>query len=181
MSPQPAWKIVFDSLWKTFNLRFQGILENLKKHRDLIDTEANAINIAEAKAWRKTQMDHIKQWRADRAYEIDKIERERLASQTREAVAWIGASEGQEDIFAKFSKACDGSQGHWILKDSTIVSWLGQGGRDESVIWLNGKPGAGKSCLSFAYPSDLHVAVELVNILLKPGFIHIILLSAVLR
>ena len=136
---------MFDSLWKTFNLRFQGILENLRKHRDLIDAEANAISIVEARAWRSTQMDHIRQWRANRAYEIDKIERERMTSQMREAVAWFGADEGQEDIFAKFSKACDDSADHWIFKESSIISWLGQGSRDESVIWLNGKPGAGES------------------------------------
>ena len=144
---EPAWKIVFDSLWKTFNLRFQGILENLRKHRDLIDAEANAINIAEAKILRNTQMDHFRRWRADQAYEIEKIERERLASQIRETVAWLGANEGQEDMFAKFSKACDASDSHWFLKDSSIISWLGRHGRDDSVIWLNGKPGAGQSVL----------------------------------
>lgn len=140
---------MFDSLWKTFNLRFQGILENLRKHRDLIDAEANATSIVEAKAWRSTQLDLIRRLRVDRANEIDKAERERLASQTREAVAWFGANEGQEDIFAKISDACGSSDGHWIFKESVIRSWLGQGGRDDSVIWLNGKPGAGESRLSF--------------------------------
>ena len=143
----PAWKIVFDSLWKTFNLRFQGILDNLRKHRDLIDAEANAINIAEAKALRSTQLDHLRRWRTDRAYEIEKVERERLALQTREAVAWLGANEGQEDIFAKYSKACDASESHWFLNESIILSWLGQGGRDDPAVWLNGKPGAGQSAL----------------------------------
>ena len=163
---------MFDSLWKTFNLRFQGILENLKKHRDLIDAEANAINIAEAKAWRRTQLNYIRQWRIDRAYEIDKTEQERLASQTKEAVAWIGASEGQEDILAKLSKACDSSHGHWILKEPIAVSWLGQDARDEPVIWLNGKPGAGKSCHSFANLSDVHVAVKPVDSLKDWFYLH---------
>ncbi|KAM0794096.1 hypothetical protein BDR22DRAFT_815754 [Usnea florida] len=137
-----AWKIVFDSLWKTFRLRFQGILESLRKHRDLIDAEANAIGLAEAKAWRVTQLDHIRQWRADRAYDIETMERERLTSQTRAAMTWFNANEDQENIYAKISRACDGSDNHWILKEPIIISWLGQGVRDHSVIWLNGKPGA---------------------------------------
>ena len=124
-------------------------MESLRKHRDLIDAEANAINITEAKTWRNTQLDHIRQWRAERALEIEKKERESLASQTREAVAWFGASEGQEDVFAKISRACDGSAGHWILKEPNVASWLSQGGRDHSAIWLNGKPGAGESLLPF--------------------------------
>ena len=144
---EPAWKIVFESLWKTFNLRFQGMLENLRKHRNLIDAEANAINIAEAKTLRNTQMDYIRRSRADRAHEIEEIERERLASQIRETVAWLGANQGQEDMLAKFSKACDASDSHWFLKESSIISWLGRSGRDDSVIWLNGKPGAGQSVL----------------------------------
>ena len=144
-----AWKIVFDSLWTTFHLRFQGILESLRKHRDLIDAEANAIGLAEAKAWRGTQLDYIRQWRASRAYDIETMERERLASQTRAAIAWFGANEGQEDIYAKISRACDSLDNHWILKEPTVVSWLGQGTRDHSIIWLNGKPGAGESRRSF--------------------------------
>lgn len=148
-------------MWKTFHLRFQGILESLRKHRDLIDAEANAIDIAEAKAWRSTQMDHIRQWRLDRAYDIEKTERERLAAQTKEAAAWFGANEGQEDIFASFSSACDASNGHWVLKDRTVVSWLDQGGRDYSVVWLNGKPGAGESRLPSTGLSEVPIETKL--------------------
>ena len=148
-------------MWKTFHLRFQGILESLRKHRDLIDAEANAIDIAEAKAWRSTQMDHIRQWRAERVYDIETTERERLASQTKEAAAWFGANVGQEDIFAKFSSVCDASSDHWILKDRTVVSWLDQGGRDCPVIWLNGKPGAGKSRLPSAAFSEVPIEIKL--------------------
>ena len=126
-------------------MRFQGILESLRKHRDLIDAEANAIGLAEAKAWRSTQLDYIRQWRADRAYDTERMERERLDSQTRAALSWFGANEDQENIFAKTSRACDGSDNHWILKEPIITSWLDQGARDHSVIWLNGKPGAGES------------------------------------
>lgn len=136
--------LVFDSLWKSFDLRFNGILENLRKHRDLIDQEANAISIAEAKTWRNVQLDQIRQWRAERVHDTDKKERERLASYTREAVAWFGAGEDQEDHCNKYSRACDAKNGHWALNEPSIVSWMGQS-RDNSVMWLNGKPGAGES------------------------------------
>ena len=161
---------MFDSLWKTFNLRFQGILENLRKHRDLIDAEANAINVVEAKALRSTQLDHIRQWRVDRAYEIEKAERERLASQTREAVAWFAANECQEDMFMKISKACDRPEGHWILKDPVTMSWLGQGGHEDSVIWLNGKPGAGESQTFSVSLVDVEVIAKLANCILVDSF-----------
>lgn len=109
----------------------------------MIDQEANAINIAEAKTWRTMQLDQFRQWRADRAHDIDRIEQERQASQTREAVAWFGASEDQEDYYTKYSRPCDGTKGHWALEKPIIISWLDQS-RDNPVLWLNGKPGAGE-------------------------------------
>ena len=140
-----AWKTVFDSLWKTFNPRFQGILENLRKHRDLIDQEANALNIAEAKAWRTKQLEQIRQWRVERAEDLERVEHERIVSQTREAVAWFGEAQDQEDLLLKLSRACDGNHDHWILKEPTIMSWL-EPAQTHAFVWLNGKPGAGESC-----------------------------------
>ena len=130
-------------MWKSFNLRFNGILESLRKHRDLIDQEAKAISIAEAKAYRDMRLDQIRQWRVERGDYIDNKERERLASHTREAVAWLGAIEDQEDHYIRYSRACEGKDDHWVLGTPSIVSWLDQS-RDNLVMWLNGKPGAGE-------------------------------------
>lgn len=135
--------MVFDSLWKSFILRFQGILEGLRKHRDLIDAEANVISITEAKSWRSEQIGQINQWRLKQADEIDKAERERLASQTREAVAWLNAGEEQENRLTKLSRASNGTSDHWALKEATVLLWIEQG-REPSIVWLNGKPGAGE-------------------------------------
>ena len=55
----------------------------MRKHRDLIDQEANAINIAEAKSWRTQCLESITQWRAERASAIDNTEKERLSVQVR--------------------------------------------------------------------------------------------------
>ena len=140
-----AWKTVFDSLWKTFDPRFQGILENLRKHRDLVDQEANALNIVEGKAWRTQQLEQMRQSRVERAEEIERVENQRIRSQTREAVAWFGAAEDQEDLLLKLSRACDGDDDHWVLKEPTIMRWL-EPAESHAFVWLNGKPGAGESC-----------------------------------
>lgn len=138
-----AWKMVFDSLWKTFNLRFQGILESLRKHRDLIDQEANSVDIAEAKAWRRQQLGLINTWRAERAEETDRLERDRQTSATRAAMTWIGAGEEQEDQFAKVLRASNDDHRHWALEEAKFMSWLAEGKDLSTVLWLNGKPGAG--------------------------------------
>ena len=150
-----AWKMVFDSLWKTFDSRFQAILQSLIRHRDLIDQEANVTNIVEAKVWRGQQLEQIRQWRADRAEDLDKAERERLAAQTRDVVVWLGAGQEQEDILTRLLKACDGTEGHWALQEPMILSWLDHR-RDNQCLWLQGKPGAGEF---FKYLPCLHTFI----------------------
>lgn len=73
--------MVFESLWRTFDDRFQVILESMRKHRDLIDQEANAIDIFEAKKWRNDCLDSIQQWRVERTIASEKTERDRLGMQ----------------------------------------------------------------------------------------------------
>ncbi|MDI1484917.1 MAG: hypothetical protein OHK93_000051 [Ramalina farinacea] len=136
-----AWTIIFESLWRTFKSRFDTILESLMRHRDLIDREAAAIDITQGKEWRAQQMRDIRQWRAERAEYIDKLEKDLLATQLREAVAWLGARDDQDNEFSRVSDAC--SSKHWALEDPKLLSWLDQS-RYNSVLWLNGKPGAGK-------------------------------------
>ena len=135
--------MVFDSLWKTFESRFQAILQSLRRHRDLIDQEASTINIVEAKIWRAQQLELIRQWRLERSKDLDRAERERLSAQTREAVVWFGAPQEQEDIFARLVKVCGSVDGHWVLREPMILSWLEQS-RDNQFLWLHGKPGAGE-------------------------------------
>ena len=154
-----AWKIVFESLWKTFDSRFQAILQSLRKHRDLIDQEASTIDIVEAKVWRSQQLEQIRQWRAERSKALETEERERLNVQIREAVVWFGAAQEQEDILARILRACDGTAGHWALQEPVIVSWLEQS-RDNQFLWLHGKPGAGKSlfhrlCIQPCWPINI--------------------------
>lgn len=127
-------------------------MESLRKHRDLIDQEANAIDIVEAKAWRSKQLEEIQRRRVERAEDLGRMEREGLARQVREAVAWLGASEEQEDTLAKLLRAHDSMDSHWSLATPTILSWIEQG-RENLFLWLNGKPGAGE-CQSISTISD---------------------------
>ncbi len=115
----------------------------MRKHRDLIDQEASTISIVEAKIWRGRQLEQIRQWRAERAKDLDRAEYVRLTTQIREAVVWLGAAQDQEDNLARLVRACDSSDGHWALREPMILSWLEQS-RNSQFLWLHGKPGAGK-------------------------------------
>ena len=114
----------------------------MQRHRDLIDAEANAINIADARGFRTEQMEHSKRWRMDRVVEVDRRERRYIDSCKREAFAWLGATEPDADILFRLLRSC--SHVHWALAEPTITSWL-DNGRDNPRVWVNGKPGAGES------------------------------------
>ncbi|KAL9612221.1 MAG: hypothetical protein Q9167_003170 [Letrouitia subvulpina] len=60
-----AWKILFDSLWRTFDSRFRVILESMAKHRDLIDQEASTTDIVQARAFRQAQLFEFQNWRQE--------------------------------------------------------------------------------------------------------------------
>ena len=128
-------------------------MDSLRKHRDLINQEANAIDIVEAKAWRSKQLEEVQRRRVERSEDLDRTERERLSRQVREAVAWLGANEEQEDTLAKLLRAYDSMNSHWSLTTPIILSWIEQG-HENLFLWLNGKPGAGE-CKSTSTISDL--------------------------
>ena len=140
---------MFESLWKTFNLPFQGILENLRKHRDLIDQEAATIDIVESKAWRDKHLEQIREWRVERAHDLEVKEKELRSRQIRETTSWLGASEEQDDYHARLLRAYENGDAHWILKEPLVISWL-ENSRHCPVVWLNGKPGAGTSHCAYS-------------------------------
>ena len=161
--------MVFDSLWKTFDSRFQAILQSLRKHRDLIDQEASTNNIVEAKTWRDQQLEQIRQWRVERAKDLDMAEHERLSAQIREAVVWFGAAQEQEDTLTKHLRACGSADRHWALQEPMILSWLEQS-RDCQFLWLNGKPGAGEcSCIQYFCSIRLLLSYSVFHLLFKPA------------
>ncbi|KAG4441376.1 hypothetical protein IFR05_003133 [Cadophora sp. M221] len=132
-----AWHIFFDSLWKDFGVRFLGILENLERHRDLVDREASAIAIIEAKKWRAKQQDNL-----------ERLEDERRDRQLQDCVSWLAIDDrGQEDALEKLSQRRQAGTCDWILKSLQLRTWV-ENQDAEPVLWLKGIPGAGKSVLT---------------------------------
>ncbi|KAH7343012.1 hypothetical protein BKA65DRAFT_587311 [Rhexocercosporidium sp. MPI-PUGE-AT-0058] len=132
-----AWHIFFDSLWKDFGARFLGILENLERHRDLVDREASTIAIIEAKKWRAKQQDNLEQ-----------LEDERRDRQLQDCISWLAIDDrSQEDALEKLSDLRQEGTCDWILESSQLRTWV-EDRNAEPVLWLKGIPGAGKSVLT---------------------------------
>ena len=123
------------------------ILGSLRRHRDLVDQEANVLNISESRLFRKevmNELEHIREWRLKSTLDIEVREKERLKYVVREVAAWLGASSHQEDILEKHLKSSKTTKSEWIFQTPYTALWLKET-RHIPLLWINGKPGAGWS------------------------------------
>ncbi|KAI5861038.1 hypothetical protein GGS23DRAFT_205824 [Durotheca rogersii] len=137
MIRKPEWKMCFSSLWGRFDARFGSLLESIKHNSDLIDREAVSLNIMQMAESRQRSLKESecreKQWQAE---------------QYRGLLNWLEAGDNVQELKLDWlaSRCCTDTSG-WIDKSSRLRSWL-QRGRGNAVLWLQGKPGSGKSVLS---------------------------------
>ncbi|KAI1399172.1 hypothetical protein F4819DRAFT_429846 [Hypoxylon fuscum] len=134
---KPAWNLFFSSAWSRFEHRFNSLVESIKATSQLIDQHATAINILQAKEWRQKSMDE------------SVVREKRWESEQLQAVLnWLNAVENEQDIKHEWLKEqCFPGTAQWIVQNSKFRSWM-QRGRGNSVMWLFGKPGSGKSVLA---------------------------------
>ncbi len=127
----------FESAWGQFDRRFKTILDDLARHTELVDKEANAIAIFEASEWRKRCLD-----------ELALRENEKSASDLRAVLAWLESSNlNQEDDLDARVNNCHPGSCDWVFQHAKIKAWKSQQ-RHNQVVWLNGKPGAGEQALA---------------------------------
>lgn len=135
--------MIFLSLWRDFQSRFEGIIEALKKQRDFVDTEALSIDILEAKEARIRIQQDIMYRQKQATYVLEQIERNTRNDQLRHSIQWLSVDEEtQEDNLARHSQQRHDETCQWIMRDPKMIPWI-QDDKKHPVMWLNGKPGAG--------------------------------------
>jgi hypothetical protein len=140
-----AWKCFFLSSWGRFDSRFKCILESLERHSDLVDREANALAITEAREWRERATQEAKRRKLEQS-----------AAQLRHVLSWLGdgmtnqdtqdAQDEQDNRLDQLLGSCYPNTAEWVLTRPAVKSWLRTHG-NKSILWLKGKPGSGKSVL----------------------------------
>ncbi|TGJ82679.1 hypothetical protein E0Z10_g6084 [Xylaria hypoxylon] len=156
-----SWKLFFLTSWGRFQGRFDGILDDLKRHEDQLDREANAYNIIEAKNMRES----LQQWREESIAKTHQAEEEQNTRQLQAICSWLRANDtDQPVIFDQISSEVSKYPGTcaWILTQPTLACWL-RNQSEDSFIWLQGNPGCGKSV----------IASQMVNFLSAQGLIVI--------
>ncbi|KAK7960375.1 Vegetative incompatibility protein HET-E-1 [Apiospora saccharicola] len=133
---KPGFSMFFSSVWGRFDDRFGTLLLSISRTSEQIDREAIALDIMQAVESRRKSADEC-------------IERDRRhqTEQVQSIQNWLELTNtnGEMKLELLLSRHLEGTS-DWATQNPKIRSWL-QCGRGEQVLWLNGKPGSGKSVL----------------------------------
>lgn len=148
------------SSWGRFGPRLTGILEDLKRHRELLESHATARDISEAQKMRED----VRSWREDYLEGLKQAEQERSAKDFLAITSTLSINErDQLSIFHEISSEGEKYPGtcDWVTLNATVRPWLRQT-PDTPMLWLQGFPGTGKSIISarlvaFLRAAKLHV------------------------
>lgn len=128
-----AWAIFFGSMWAGFESRFGTILTRLAYHSELIHKEAVAVDISDAVTRSKEEADRWEQQ-----------EREWQALKVRTVLSWLATDNpALEDSLERHIRDCLPHSCDWFIQHRKTKLWL-EDGAENAVLWLYGKPGAGK-------------------------------------
>lgn len=141
-----GWRLLFLTSWGRFQRHFDSILEDMKRHEDLIDQEANARNIAEARAMRQ----ELQAWKEERLEKVRLEDERQSVKEYRTLLSWLNIDESdQVTIFESISGQGNRHPGTcmWVTQNTQIRAWL-QERPNTPILWLSGTAGSGKSVIS---------------------------------
>lgn len=121
-------------MWARFETRFDGILQRLAYHSDLLDKEAFTINVSEAV---RHNQEEAARWEQEEA--------EWEAFKLRDVLSWLRINESSPEHTLKrhcqdsLPDSCD-----WFIQQDKIQLWQ-KHGIENALVWVTGKPGAGTS------------------------------------
>lgn len=144
--PSLGWKVLFITSWGRFKPKFGIIIDNLKKHGELIDKEVNAYNIIEARETRRS----LEAWKNETLERFAREDKEQGARQILGLSTWLGVDDSDQVMIEEsLTKAGSDYPGtvDWVLRSPEMAQWL-RPTYTNSFLWLRGGPGTGKSVIT---------------------------------
>ncbi|KAK4166950.1 hypothetical protein QBC43DRAFT_312675 [Cladorrhinum sp. PSN259] len=135
---QKAWQPLFQSSWKNLHPKIQRFKENFKQQRQLIESDGDLL------AFQNFQR---QRWSAEFNFEDQR--QSDLTRRRTAALQWLSVAP-LEAIHERHvqAMAINPNSGNWLLNDSRFRKWFDPKYCSTPLLWLNGKPGAGKSVLA---------------------------------
>ncbi|CAK7213482.1 hypothetical protein SBRCBS47491_001815 [Sporothrix bragantina] len=132
------WKQLFDTIWPKHRIKIDLIVENLRKHVNLIRNNATVLEIQDARKARNEARDHYERTLASQEHENFVGLKERVAAELYDK---------KLDWFRNRTVA---NCAEWLFQNDGFVEWLDSTKSSVSWFWLQGIPGAGKTYLAAA-------------------------------
>ncbi|KAH7355340.1 hypothetical protein BKA65DRAFT_395437 [Rhexocercosporidium sp. MPI-PUGE-AT-0058] len=137
-----AWHLLFHSLWKDFAARHVHIIDSLQKNKDCIDGEAAALTAATI-----AEKMRILQQEKEMQLALDQNETKLKIAQLQHSIAWLAVDDGQQEVeFDRISRRRHDDTCKWVVETPEFKSWM-DSQVAKPLVWVSGKPGAGKSTL----------------------------------
>ncbi|KAJ3479085.1 hypothetical protein NLG97_g8410 [Lecanicillium saksenae] len=142
-----GWRRFFATTWGRFERKFGAIIDNMDRHGELIDKEANARSVVATKAL-------LRQFEAERKDKLDNIVAEQKAETGKfyqAVLARLQINEADQlaiwdTLTIALQEGGEGTCG-WVLKQKHVSSWLGYDDKAQ-FLWLQGAAGTSKSVLA---------------------------------
>ncbi|KAF2138225.1 uncharacterized protein K452DRAFT_90147 [Aplosporella prunicola CBS 121167] len=129
-------RMFFESIWPKYFGKIQLIIENIEKHRNLMDSEVTLANIMEADAARLD---------AYRRYEQNQEFQQRQDFNTAKTSLSPALYDHELE---RIKRECSVQSGNWLETLEQFRSWLDPSKSTTRLFWLQGIPGAGKTFLT---------------------------------
>ncbi|KAL8366680.1 hypothetical protein RB595_010509 [Gaeumannomyces hyphopodioides] len=81
-----CWKILFITSWGRFKQELDNILEDLRRHGDLIDKVSNAHNIVETREMRQ----ELRSWKEASLHRLTQDKKEQKVRHLESIISWLG-------------------------------------------------------------------------------------------
>ncbi|KAI0440377.1 hypothetical protein F4803DRAFT_527373 [Xylaria telfairii] len=180
---RPSWKNCFDSTWKIFKTRFKPIVESLKRHRALLLDERLNAAVLEIQRSRDQTADLLAESSGQSTSHFNRLDERikevyaglssqiydiRESSKTEKAIQQpVIRSQEMNSIINKLDPphfeedqysalhSCHPKSGEWLFQTPTYQTWSQSTALPDSVLFIHGMPGAGKTLLASRIISHL--------------------------
>ncbi|OAL02432.1 C2H2 domain-containing protein [Phaeosphaeriaceae sp. SRC1lsM3a] len=134
-------KHIFRAMWKSYETEFQGILQNLERHKDLVE--------------RRASVDQYRRYREDMIIIKTRLDEQISAERLKKLVTireWLAVGQQPVDDHAEYQRIRRQytTTAQWILDHAVIKEWINDTSPSNPLVWMHGIPGAGKTILASA-------------------------------
>ncbi|RYP30902.1 hypothetical protein DL767_006034 [Monosporascus sp. MG133] len=136
---KPMWKQLFHATWDTYKSRFGPLIDNIRGHGALIQTQAT---LSQIEAFQRDA-----ELRDAKLRSISEMQESQRLSDLK---TWLHATScaNEQKRYSDIQRDFPGT-GRWLLDNQSIKEWMDPiYPTIPPLLWLNGIPGAGKTILA---------------------------------